>query len=145
MSKKRPSHESDAMALFLSDSAVPKVVEKLNKLEEKGLRGDQLFAAVAIALSFEGDPEFWKRFSDVMEFENAVLEYLETLRKEGKPVPMSFLRQVQQRYSEEIKPYSPKQWEIWRGAFDILLFEFKNEKYIVVKRRGEFEFEIPVE
>jgi hypothetical protein len=145
MTKKRPTHESDMMSLFLSDIVASKAAEKIIELEKKGLRGDQLFAATAIALSFERDPEFWKRFSDVIEFENELLRYLETLREEGKPVSMAFLRQVQQRYAEEIKPYKPKPWEIWRGAFNVTLCEFKDEKYIIVKRYKEFEFELPVE
>jgi hypothetical protein len=144
MTKKRPTHESDAMSLFLSDSVAPTVAKKLLELEKKGLRGDQLFAATAISLSIERDPEFWKRFSDVIEFEDKLLRYLETLREEGKPVSMAFLRQVQQRYAEEIRPYRPKQWVIWKGAFDIELFELSKERYIIVKGQG-FMFELPVE
>jgi len=142
--KKRPTHESDMMSLFLSDDVAPKVARKLVELEKKGLEGDKLFVATAISLSFERDPEFWKKFADTLEFENSLLQYLEAHHREGKPVSRAFLEQVQQRYAEEIK-LKPKQWVIWRGAFDVLLFEFSREKYVVVKRDGEFEFKLPVE
>jgi len=142
---KRPTHENDMMSLFLSDDVAPKAAEKIVELEKKGLRGDQLFVATAIALSMESDPEFWRRFFDTVEFENSLLQYLETLHREGKPVSKAFLEQVQQRYAEEIKPFKPRSWIIWRGAFDVLLFEFSREKYVVVKRDGEFEFKLPVE
>ena len=141
---KRPTHEKEAMELFLSDSVAPRATQKLVELEKKGLRGDQLFVATAIALSIERDPEFWKRFSDVIEFEIALLRHLEALRKEGRPVSIAFLRQVQQRYAEEVRPYRPKPWEIWKGAFSITLCEFKDEKYIIVKRYKEL-FKLPVE
>lgn len=142
--KKRPSHESDAMSLFLADSVAPSVAENLVELEKKGLRGDQLFAATAIAFSMKRDPEFWQHFADILEYERKLLEYLEALHREGKAVSKAFLEKVQQRYAEEIQPFRPKQWEIWKGAFDVLLFEFKNERYVIVKGRG-FEFKIPVE
>jgi hypothetical protein len=142
---KRPTHKSDAMKLILSDSVAPKLVEKLVELEKQGLKGDALLASTAIALSMERDREWWDKFIDVLEFEDALLKKLEALHREGKPVSMAFLRQVQQRYAEEIKPYKPKPWEIWRGAFNVTLCEFKDEKYIIVKRYKEFEFELPVE
>jgi hypothetical protein len=144
MTKKRPTHESDMTTLFLSDSVAPKAAEKIIELEKKGLRGDQLFAATAIALSFERDPEFWRRFSDVVKFESELLDYLETLRREGKPVSRAFLEQVQRRYADEISPYKPKPWVIWKGAFDIELFELSKERHIIVKGQG-FMFELPVE
>jgi len=140
---KRPTHENDMMSLFLSDDVAPKVVRKLVELE-KSLRGDQLFVATAISLSMERDPEFWKHFSNVIEFENELLKCLEALHREGRPVSRAFLQRVQQRYAEEIKPWKPKSWVIWKGAFDVLLFEFAKEKYVVVKGDG-FEFKLPVE
>jgi hypothetical protein len=144
MTEKRPSHESEMASLFLSDNVAPKAVRKIVELEKKGLRGNGLFVATAIALSAENDPEFWRRFAETLEFERKLLEYLEALYREGKPVSRAFLEQVQQRYAEEIAPFRPKPWVVWKGAFDVSLFEFKDEKYIIVKGR-KFEFKIPVE
>jgi hypothetical protein len=141
---KRPTHEKEAMELFLSDSVAPRATQKLVELEEKGLRGDQLFVATAIALSWERDPEFWQRFADVLEFERRLLEYLEVLYREGRSVSKAFLLKVQERYAEEIAPFRPRPWEIWKGAFSITLCEFKDEKYIIVKRYKEL-FKLPVE
>jgi len=141
--KKRPTHESDMMSLFLSDSVAPSAAKKLLELEKR-LKGHQLFAATAIALSFERDPEFWKEFMETLQFEEALLKYLEGLHHEGKSIKKELLQRIQQRYAETIAPYKPKPWVVWKGAFDVLLFEFKDEKYVVVRGEG-FEFKIPVE
>jgi len=141
---KRPTHESDAMKLFLSDSVAPSLVPRLVELEKKGLKGDALFVASALSLSMERDREWWSKFADTLQFESALLEYLEGLHREGKSIKKELLQQIQQRYAETIAPFRPKSWIIWKGAFDVELFEFSKEKYIVVKGQG-FRFEIPVE
>ena len=141
---KRPTHESDMMSLFLSDSVAPSAAKKLLELEKQGLKGHQLFAATAIALSFEQNPEFWEEFMETLQFEEALLKYLESLHREGKSIKKELLQRIQQRYAETIAPFKPKSWVIWKGAFDVELFELSKEKYVIVKGQG-FRFKIPVE
>jgi len=106
---KRPTHESDAMKLFLADSVAPRLASKLQQLRSKGLRGDQLFVAAAISLSAEMSPEFWADFTDHIKLAEAARDELLRLRAEGKPVPRGWLKALREASArlgfEPMKPW----------------------------------------
>ena len=95
--RKRPSHESDAMSLFLSDSVAPELVKELAK------HGD--FLAAAIALSYKQSPEFWNSLYVDTVYSKAMLEFFKKLKERGLPLRREWLLRIKRfaaKYNETV-------------------------------------------
>jgi len=113
-STKRPTHEADAMKLFLADSVAPRLAEKLVELRGKGLKGDQLFVGAVIALS--RDPEFWANLAEHAKLAEAAKNELLRLREAGRPVSRSWLKALREAAAR--LGFEPmKSWDILVDGF----------------------------
>jgi hypothetical protein len=83
---KRPTHESDAMKIFLSDSVAPEILPLLKQYND--------FAAVAIAFSAKMSPDFWNSLLTYVRYCVAMRRFFERLRAEGKPLKREWLRRI---------------------------------------------------
>jgi hypothetical protein len=83
---KRPTHESDAMKIFMSDSVAPEFLPLLQKY------GD--FAAAAIAYSAQRSPDFWNSLLIYTRYCAAMKEFFERLHREGQPVRREWLKRI---------------------------------------------------
>jgi hypothetical protein len=83
---KRPTHESDAMKIFMSDSVAPEFLPLLQK------HGD--FAAAAIAFSAQRSPEFWSSLLVYTRYCAAMLNFFRRLKAEGKPLKREWLLRI---------------------------------------------------
>jgi len=83
---KRPTHESDAMKIFMSDSVAPEILPLLRQY------GD--FAAAAIAFSTRRSPEFWNAFLTYTKYCLAMRRLFERLKAEGKPLKREWLIRI---------------------------------------------------
>jgi len=80
---KRPTHESDAMKIFMSDSVAPEFLPLLQQY------GD--FAAAAIAYSAQRSPDFWDNLIRYTRYCLAMKEFLARLHREGRPLKREWL------------------------------------------------------
>jgi hypothetical protein len=97
MAKKRPTHESDAMKIFMSDSVAPEILPLLQK------HGD--FAAAAIAYSVRRSPDFWRNIAIDIVYSRAMLNFFQKLRRECKPIRREWLRRIKSfasRYNDDV-------------------------------------------
>ena len=83
---KRPTHESDAMKIFMSDSVAPEILPLLQQY------GD--FAAAAVAYSARQSPEFWNSLFVYTRYCAAMRGFFERLRAEGKPLKREWLKRI---------------------------------------------------
>ena len=83
---KRPTHESDAMKIFMSDSVAPELLPLLQQY------GD--FAAAAIAYSAKMSPDFWNSLLTYTRYCAAMKEFFERLHEENKPVRREWLKRI---------------------------------------------------
>ena len=83
---KRPTHESDAMKIFMSDSVAPEFLPLLQQY------GD--FAAAAIAYSAQRSPEFWNALLTYTKYCIAMRRFFERLHEENKPVRREWLKRI---------------------------------------------------
>jgi hypothetical protein len=86
MAKKRPTHESDAMKIFLSDSVAPEILSLVKQY------GD--LTAAAIAYSAQRSPEFWNSLILYTRYCMAMRNLFEKLRAEGKPLRREWLVRI---------------------------------------------------
>ena len=83
---KRPTHESDAMKIFLSDSVAPEILPLVKQY------GD--LAAAAIAYSARLSPEFWNSLLVYTRYCAAMLNFFRRLKAEGKPLKREWLLRI---------------------------------------------------
>jgi len=83
---KRPTHESDAMKIFMSESVAPEILPLLQK------HGD--FAAAAIAFSARRSPDFWSSLLIYTRYCAAMLNFFRRLKAEGKPLKREWLLRI---------------------------------------------------
>jgi len=83
---KRPTHESDAMKIFMSDSVAPEILPLLQQY------GD--FAAAAVAYSARQSPEFWNSLFVYTRYCAAMRGFFERLRAEGRPLKRKWLLRI---------------------------------------------------
>jgi hypothetical protein len=94
---KRPTHESDAMKIFMSDSVAPEFLPLLQKY------GD--FAVAAIAFSAKMSPDFWRNIAIDIVYSRAMLNFFQKLRRECKPIRREWLRRIKSfasRYNDDV-------------------------------------------
>jgi hypothetical protein len=97
MKYKRPTHESDALAVMLSNDVAPELLPLIQQL------GDPV--AAAIALSARRFPDFWKSLLIDVAYHRAMLNFFKRLHKEGKPIKREWLRRIKafvSKYSEDV-------------------------------------------
>ena len=83
---KRPTHESDAMKIFLSDSVAPEILPLVKQY------GD--LAAAAIAYSARRSPEFWSALATYTRYCAAMKEFFIRLHKENRPIRREWLIRI---------------------------------------------------
>jgi hypothetical protein len=83
---KRPTHESDALAIFLSNDVAPELLPLIQQL------GDPL--AAAIAFSQRRAPDFWKSLLIDIAYSKAMLNFFKRLHEEGKPLRREWLLRI---------------------------------------------------
>jgi hypothetical protein len=94
---KRPTHESDAMKIFLSDSVAPEFLPLLQRY------GD--FAVAVIAYSAQRNPDFWRNIAIDIVYSRAMLNFFQKLRRECKPIRREWLRRIKSfasRYNDDV-------------------------------------------
>jgi hypothetical protein len=94
---KRPTHESDALAVLLSNDVAPELLPLIQQL------GDPL--AAAIAFSIQRSPDFWRNIAIDIVYSCAMLNFFQKLRHECKPIRREWLRRIKSfasRYSEDV-------------------------------------------
>jgi hypothetical protein len=94
---KRPTHESDALAIMMSEDVAPELLPLIQQL------GDPV--AAAIALSVRRFPDAWKALAIDVVYHRAMLSFLKKLHSEGKPVKREWLRRIKNfvsKYSEDV-------------------------------------------
>jgi hypothetical protein len=94
---KRPTHESDAMKIFMSDSVASEFLPLLQKY------GD--FAAAAIAFSVRRSPDFWRNIAIDIVYSRAMLNFFQKLRRECRPIRREWLRRIKSfasRYNDDV-------------------------------------------
>ena len=94
---KRPTHESDALAIMMSEDVAPELLPLIQQL------GDPV--AAAIALSAHRSPDFWKSLLIDVAYHRAMLNFFKRLHEEGKPVKREWLRRIKafvSKYSEDV-------------------------------------------
>jgi hypothetical protein len=84
--RKRPTHESDAMKIFMSDSVAPEFLPLLLRY------GD--FAAAAVAFSAQRSPEFWSSLLTYTKYCMAMKEFFIRLHKENRPIKREWLIRI---------------------------------------------------
>jgi len=97
MAKKRPTHESDALAIMMSEDVAPELLPLIQQL------GDPV--AATIALSVRRFPDAWKALAIDVVYHRAMLEFLKRLHREGKPIKRECLRRIKafvSKYSEDV-------------------------------------------
>jgi len=83
---KRPTHESDAMKIFLSESIAPEILPLLQK------HGD--FAAAAVAYSARQSPDFWNSLLVYTRYCAVMRKFFERLHKENRPLKRAWLLRI---------------------------------------------------
>jgi hypothetical protein len=83
---KRPTHESDAMKIFMSDSVAP-------ELAKLALQYGDL-AAAAIAFSAQRSPEFWNAFLIYTKYCVVMKEFFIRLHRENRPLKREWLIRI---------------------------------------------------
>jgi hypothetical protein len=94
---KRPTHESDALAIFLSNDVAPELLPLIQQL------GDPL--AAAIAFSARRSPDFWRNIAIDIVYSRAMLDFFQKLRTECKPIRREWLRRIKSfasRYNDDV-------------------------------------------
>jgi len=99
--KRRPSRESDAMKIVLSDDVAPKFIQYLKH------RGDFVSAIIAYSMDYSDESKrWWEDLSEYVTFAEEVRKYFERLYEEGKPIKRSVLlkiREIAMRYDENVR------------------------------------------
>jgi hypothetical protein len=83
---KRPTHESDAMKVLLSDSVAPELAKLALQY------GD--VAAAAIAYSAKLSPEFWNSLLTYTRYCAAMLSFFRKLHRENRPLKRDWLIRI---------------------------------------------------
>ena len=94
---KRPTHESDALAIMMSEDVAPELLPLIQQL------GDPVTAA--IALSARRFPDAWKALAIDVAYHRAMLSFFKKLHSESKPIKREWLRRIKafvSKYSEDV-------------------------------------------
>ena len=83
---KRPTHESDAMKIFMSDSVAPELLPLLQKY------GD--FAAAAVAYSAQRSSDFWNSLFTYVRYCAAMKEFFLKHKRENRSVKREWLKRI---------------------------------------------------
>ena len=83
---KRPTHESDAMKVLLSDGVAPEILPFVKQY------GD--LAAAVIACSVRRSPDFWDSLLVYARYCVAMKKFFERLHREGRPLRREWLKRI---------------------------------------------------